>query len=105
MANIKKTLESGAVIEIQVASFELSHKLLQAVKASSLPQEDALGLILHPQVQEALWPCLNVCTYNTARITPFTFEPETAREDYLQVAKEALVANLRPFLKSLGSKS
>lgn len=105
MGNLKKTLDSGAEIEIQLASFEASHKLLQAVKASMISMDEVIDLIVSPSVQPALWDCMKVCLYNNQRVTKETFEAEESRGDYLLVAKEALVANLRPFFKSLESKS
>lgn len=105
MGNLIKKLDSGADIEIQVASFEKSHKLLQAVKASMIPFDNLIDLIVSPAVQPALWDCMEVCLYNNQKVSRGTFEEEDARGDYLVVAKEALVANLRPFFKSLASKS
>ena len=105
MSNKKINLDSGATVEIQVASFEKSHRLLQAVKASMIPMESLIDLIVSPTVQPSLWECLACCLYNDQKIDRLTFDQEEARGDYLVVAKEALVANLRPFFKSLASKS
>ena len=105
MANLKKTLPSGAQIEIQTADFEKSFGLLQAVKRSLLSTEDLIGLATHESVQDQLWACMSVCTYNGARITKDIFDPEAARPDYLLVAQEVLLKNLRPFFQSLASES
>ena len=105
MGNIKKTLESGARIEIQVASFEKSHRLMQVVKSTGKRQSDILDIIIDPEVQDALWDCMSVCLYNESKITKSTFENDDVRGDYLLVAKEALVANLGPFFKRLASES
>jgi hypothetical protein len=105
MPNIKKTLPSGAHIEIQTADFEKSFALLQAVKKSMLNVEDLVGLSTSEMVQSPLWDCMAVCTYNGIRITKETFDPEPARPDYLLVAQEVLIKNLRPFFQSLASES
>ena len=104
MANIKKTLESGAKIEIQMASFERSHRLMQVVKASMISMDDVIALIVFEGVQPALWECMECCLYNGIKIDKDTFEAEEARGDYLLVAKEVLVHNLGPFFKNLASK-
>jgi hypothetical protein len=103
MANLKEKLESGADVEIQVASFEKSHALLQATKAAMIPVENVIDLILSPAVQPALWDCMDVCLYKGKRINRDTFENENDRGDYLLVAKKVLMANLLPFYKSLVS--
>ncbi len=105
MPNIKKTLPSGAHIEIQTADFEKSFALLQAVKKSMISVEDLIGLSTSEMVQEPLWACMSVCTYNGTRITRDTFDPEEARPDYLLVAQEVLLKNMRPFFQSLASGS
>lgn len=60
-------------------------------------------------VEDALWECMKVCQYGpqgqTEKITPESFEPEDAREDYLPVAWEVMVLNLAPFFKSLDLSS
>jgi len=105
MPNIKKSLPGGAQVEIQTADFEKSFALLQAVKKSMINVEDLIGLSTSELVQGPLWACMDVCTYNGVRITKDTFDPEPARQDYLLVAQEVLIKNLRPFFQSLASKS
>ena len=101
MGNLLKALDSGAQIEVQAASFEKGHRLLQAVRKSSLPTDELVDVILSSEVQPALWDCMAICLYNGAKITRDTFESDTARGDYLIVAKEVLVYNLTPFFKGL----
>lgn len=48
--------------------------------------------------------CLARCTYNEKKIVESTFETESAREDYYQLAFECLKVNLNPFAKGLISK-
>lgn len=131
MANQVKVLESGASIEIQMASWEVCNRLLKAVMREiesvkisvgirpgmkSLAEldvnEDVLNtikdiaarLISSDNVETILWECFKTVTYRGKRITTKDiFEPEDARCDYLPIAKEVLVYNLAPFFKNLGS--
>jgi hypothetical protein len=103
MANQKEKLPSGAEVEIQMASFQKSHALLQATKGSMIPINNVIELILSPAVQPALWDCMDCCTYNSQRIKKDTFEDEASRGDYIPVAKLVLLANILPFYKSLVS--
>lgn len=54
-------------------------------------------------LEDAMFDCMNSCTYNGARITPNTFESEGAREDFYPIVWEVLKLNLRPFFKGLVS--
>lgn len=54
-------------------------------------------------LEAAMFDCMNSCTYNGARITQETFEPEGAREDFYPIVWEVLKLNLRPFFKGLAS--
>ena len=130
MENLKKTLESGSKIEVQRASWEVCNRLMKAVmrevetiniRLGATPgmkslaelqiNDDVLNtiknvatrLIASDAVEAILWECFKVVTYNDARITRDTFEPEEARQDYLPLLKEVLEYNLAPFFKSLGS--
>jgi hypothetical protein len=130
MANLVKTLDSGAKVEIQLASFEVCNRLLKAVMreikdvtlnlgikggmqnlAELEVNDDSLNtiksliaqIISSDRIEEALWECMPVVLYNGAKVTKATFEPVEARGDYLPLAKEVLVYNLGPFTKSLSS--
>lgn len=128
---MKKTLDSGAELDMTLAPFGVANKLknvvlkeLQSIRfdmgASSIENIfemeigteviDTLKNILctvagSEPIQDALWPCMDRATYKGARITPDTFEAEDARGDYLTVFKEVLWFNLRPFFKNLPSLS
>lgn len=132
MGNLSKTLESGAKLDITMASFEVGLKLFKAVsyelekvdlrlgiKAKSLKElfdleiSDAaintlknviMRIIASERVEEVLWQCMDKATYNNKRINKDIFEHEDARGDYLIVAKEVLWFNLSPFFKNLSSK-
>lgn len=111
MANLKKTLGSGAQLEIQVPTFEDAHRLYKAMMevlgGVSFNNDDLIVLIsklsTSEKVEAALWPCMARCTYNNTKITKDLFEDELIREDFLVVSKEVLTFCLRPFFKSLGS--
>lgn len=130
--NSKKTLNSGAVLVLQMASFALSMRLLKAIAgevkavdlgefklgASVNVQElmkadlpvDALKnvvcqVIASDAVEAALRDCAKTCTYQGESIRADTFEEEHAREDYLPVAWEVIQYNLAPFFRGLSSKS
>ena len=129
--NLKKTLDSGATLEVTMASFEVGHKLLKCVmrevegvklslgvKAKTLQDffameinDEALNtlknvvtrLIGSDALDEALWPCMERALYNNQKVSRDLFEDERNRADYLVVAKEVLLFNLSPFLKNLSS--
>ena len=131
MENLKKKLESGADIEIQMASWEVCNRLLKVVMREVEAVKINLGakggmksladldvnddllntikdisarLISSDAVEAVLWDCFKTVVYNGQRITKRdVFEPAEAREDYLPIAKEVLVYNLASFFKSLGS--
>lgn len=130
---ITKTMDSGATLGIEVASFAVGTKLLKTV-ARELEavginvglgtgrledffkmnfDKDAvintiknitLRLVGSDAVEAVLWECMDKCIYNGVRITRTTFEDEKAKGDYFNVAKEVLVANLSPFFPGLHSK-
>lgn len=131
MPNLKKTLDSGAVLEVTMAPFEDGHRLLKAVMREAESVKVSLGvkgktlgdifsleltdetldmiknvvsrLVSSDTIEEALWICIGRATYNNVKITKDTFEDEKARGDYFLVMKEVLGFNLRPFVKNLAS--
>lgn len=122
-----KTLKSGAVLGIQLADFEDSMSLLEAIlneavgvstpglelenlfKSDISQLKDALfKVIASKRVKDALWKCMSSCTYQPAgesaglridRAT--TFQSEKTRPDYFPVAGEVTTYNLAPFFKNL----
>lgn len=119
MGNLIKTLDSGAKLEIQLASFENGHRLLKAIMKEVEGIEINAGLnteinlsviknivakiIYSENIESALWACMNVVLYDGKKVSRETFEDENARADFLIVTKEVLVYNLTPFFKNLGS--
>lgn len=131
MANLKKTLESGAVLEISMSSFEVGCRLLKAVTKEIESIKISLGVgvtdikyifneeindsivntiknliartISSDSIEAMVWECMGRATYNNQKITKETFESEQTRADYLVVFNEVLWYNISPFLKNLGS--
>lgn len=132
MANKFITLDSGAKLEVQMASFANAHRLLKAfaheaeqvklnigvtqvtagelLKMKNLTPDtyDMLKnfiarMIGSEELEAALWPCMQVVLYNSKPVSRETFEKEDARQDFLPVMREVLMANLIPFGAGLGS--
>lgn len=129
--NLKKTLDSGALLEVTLAPFAVGHNLLKSVmrelesvninlglkgkntlkdvfsdigdEAVNTIKNLAVRLVASEKVEESLWACMERATYNNIKISRDTFEDEKSRGDYLIVAKEVLWYNLGPFLKNLSS--
>lgn len=111
----EEKLPSGAVLKIGVIPFgdakNLYQTLLEENKAVKLLSKDEVVNLIKDvfchtfaskKVEAALLPCLQRCTYNGVKIDiEKTFEPESARQDYMKVC--ALVGKhaIDPFLKSL----
>lgn len=130
MDNLKKTLPSGAILEITMAEFVVGEELLTAVMVEAERINFELGDISGVEklsdldinsevlntlknflakamsstlIKESIWKCLGRATRNGIKITPDIFDDEQARGDYLIIMKEALMFNLSPFFQSLGS--
>lgn len=119
MSNLIKTLDSGAKLEIQLASFENGHRLLKAVMQEieginipagmnseinfSLIKNVLAKMIYSENIESALWSCMSVVLYNGQHVSRETFESEDARADFIPVTKEVLVYNLTPFFRNLSS--
>ena len=122
--NMKKKLKSGAMLEVQMASFSDGIKLLEVVAEElkkvnidienlSLDKEITNGfigtfkdLILNAitstKLRECLDKCFLPCLYNTSKVNDTLFEDNMkAREDYLIICWEVLRYNLAPFLKGI----
>jgi len=131
---MQKILDSGAVLELSMASFAEGTRLMKAVakelkntqislgakgdikdffkmelgdEAMNTIKNIVTGLIASEEIEAALWPCMERGSYTVGgvmrKINRDLFEDEKARADYIPVLKEALVYNLAPFFKSLGS--
>lgn len=130
--NEKKTLASGNVLLLQMATFTVANRLLKAIanELKTVKVGDALNLSagmsvekLHQMdlpvdalkdlvcqmlasdgVEAALRECMKGCQYNGEAIGKDTFEPEEARQDYLPTAWEVIRLNLVPFFSGLSLK-
>ena len=128
-------LKSGAVLAMQLASFEDGMALLDAILKETIgvpigdPEEgfdlqNALGkdlsqikdvlfkVISSKMVKDALWVCVSSCTYASPdkptvgiRIDKTTFQSEETRADFFPVAGEVVAFNLAPFFKNLSLPS
>lgn len=109
------TLPSTAVLEVDLAPFADGKALYQAfleevqsVKLDPSAQVDvnmwkefACIALSSKKVEKALWVCLGRATYNKLKVTPDTFEPEEARQDYFDTLMHVAEVNVRPFTKPL----
>lgn len=108
-------LPSGAELLVTMAPFAESKALYQALleeaKGLKLDAEAEVDVNLFKdifctsysskKIEAALAPCLARAAYNGVKIDKETFEPESAREDYMTVIFEVVKANCSPFLKAL----
>ena len=120
------TLKSGSTLEIGIASFASGNRLMKTVARelaavsfdfnlsnfSDLSGQDinvlknaVFQLLQSDALEAALMECAKKSLYNGEKITPQTFEPEDARQDYMPVAWEVMKANLSPFFKGLDLSS
>lgn len=105
MENLKKTLDSGANLEVTLAAFVEGHKLFKVVTDelgdidfdNDSVQKLSFRLMSSDAVEAALWPCMGRATYNNMKLSKELFEDGDVRGDFITVAKEVLVFNLLPF--------
>lgn len=129
MDNLKKTLPSGAILELSLCSFEEGNDLLKSVMKEIESLNISMGnneikdivnmeindemintvkgilsrVISSTEIERCLWRCLGRGTIDSKKISKDTFEDHQLRGDYLIVMKETLIYNLKPFFSSLGS--
>lgn len=107
-------LPSGAILVLNPAPFADSKALYQAVlkeaKGVAFTTKVEMGNVYKdlfcagfssPEIEKCLWVCMPRCTYNKLKITEDTFEPVSAREDFIIVCMEVAKENIHPFVKSL----
>lgn len=108
-------LPSGAELKVTLAPFDdakvLSQcflKEMRGVKIDGAMEidynfvKDIICTALYsPEIEVALWQCMKRATYNGLKIDKETFEPEEARQDYVEVCKEVALKNVAPFTKNL----
>lgn len=111
-------LPSGAVLKITPSPFKEAKALYQAllkeargIEFSSKTELAALYKDIFcigfasDEIERHLWECFKRCTYNDGKgdlkIDESTFEPMSARDDYMTVCIEVAKENVLPFVKSL----
>lgn len=115
----KVKLPSGAELTIQPAPFadakNLYQSLLRELKSVRIDSEMQMVHLYKeifcagfssPHIEECLWKCMERCTYDNGKtgalkIDKDTFEPVSAREDYMTVFTEVTKDNVSPFVKTL----
>jgi hypothetical protein len=122
----KITLKSGATLDIQLAPFAEAMRLFKTI-ANELKSADVqldglsmekikgtdingiknavLQLLGSDAIEASVRTCMVRCLYNGTKITPQTFEPNDARQDYLPVAWEVVKFNMGPFFAGLDLSS
>ena len=108
-------LPSGVELTVNAAPFKDAKNLFQAIIKEWKdfdPQKlgspsGMVGLFMtafsSDEVEAAIWPCLNRCLYAGEKIVQATFEPESARPDFIPACLEVVAENITPFTKSLFS--
>jgi hypothetical protein len=115
-------MPSGATLKIGHPPFEISKALYQSMldevrekvridnhtlMADVYKDVFCLGFA-SKKVEACLWDCFQHCTYEGAsgplKIDKDTFEPLSAREDYMTVCIEVAKEVVSPFVKSLYAK-
>ncbi len=68
-------------------------------------KDTIIALDISDELNNAIFSCLKVCSWNMHKITPelFDIKPEI-REDYYEIVIKCIEENLRPFMKSLASE-
>jgi hypothetical protein len=119
---MKKTMPSGAELEIALAPFQdaktLCKKVARELKTIKMDGKEEifddkmninpmlikdalLTVIDSEEIEEAISVCMKRCTYKGVRIDKDSFDSEESRGDYFQVCYEVAKENLLPFMKGL----
>ena len=115
METLKVKLESGADLEVWLASFQEGHALWMAVskelKDTDLGQitigKLSLDMLSSENIMKAAWPCIGKSVYTghgyeKKKCDPSIFEKAEVRGDFLQIVEEVVVYNVLPFSKKIG---
>ena len=115
METLKVKLESGAELEVWLASFQEGHALWMTV-SKELKDTDlgeitvgrlSLDMLSSEEIMKAVWPCLGKALYTgngyeKKKCEPTIFEKAEVRGDFLQIVEEVVVFNILPFSKKIG---
>ena len=121
--NAKKTLPSGAVLEIDLLDYEDAWGVFQTVAKTvdtlqldlksidfeNFTNADILGfkgpvcqILSSKEVMDAAWLCFKKCTYDGRRIvSKDIFSAKESRGDVIPAAFYAIKENITPFLDGL----
>ena len=108
-------LPSGAMLRFELAPFKESRALYQSilreVKEVRLDDKDELNmdlfknifctLLSSEEIEKCIFVCMEKSLYNNFKITEESFEPEEARQDYLECLMTVAWENILPFGKAL----
>lgn len=108
-------LPSGAELKIGIAPFadgkELYQVILEEMKGLKVSANDEIDvnmfkdifctLLSSKKIEAAIWKCAERCLYQGHRITTDTFEPVSARQDYIESLYLIAEANIHPFGSAL----
>lgn len=110
-------LPSGAELKLTMAPFAVSKALYQAIlnegisvkihskeNVENVIKDIFCTVLSSKDIEDKIHACLERCLYNGLKITDETFEPESARTDYLNVLFEVASENVMPFMKDLYAK-
>lgn len=111
-------LPSGAKLSISLASFEDGKNLYQCIaselKSLKFDENEDVGVnffkdifltaLSSKEIEKLIMQCAKKALYNKERITQETFEPEDARQDYIEALYHIAENNLAPFGKALFAK-
>lgn len=111
-------LPSGAKLQVSLASFEdgknLYQSILSELKSLRLDENEEIGVNLFKdlfitilsskEIEKNILKCAEKALYNKSRISKETFEPEDARQDYIESLYHIAETNLSPFGKALYAK-
>lgn len=111
-------LPSGATLRLTLAPFAQARELYQSVldeakiiKLDLKTELDAdffktifCSLLSSKKVEDKIWACLEKCLYNNFKVTLETFEPEEARQDYVELMFIVGRENILPFTKGLSAR-
>ena len=111
-------LPSGASLKVGLASFEAGRNLYQIIAKElrdlKIDENEEIGANLFKdlfctalsskEIEKSIMACANKSLYNGSKISIETFEPEEARQDYIESLYLIAEVNLSPFGKALYAK-
>jgi hypothetical protein len=89
-------------LKLKGKGVNLADKEVDVSEVLDFLKDVIISIDISDDLDRALEPCLNLCTYNNFRMSPSFFDehPE-ALNDYYEIIVEVIKTNLNPFMKSL----